>query len=243
MPTFRGTKRARAMQSRGSMLGRFKPSRANKRRRLTKVAGIPRVITNAMGLLSSSSSRIVTLRFSKQFSLTPAVDTVDSQGFRINSCFAPDPATSNQPRGFDQYTAMYDHFEVLSVGWDVAMCSTATGSTLNPSLCGTYLKRDNTALSDSESILEEASSAYQLVEYSQRGIRVRGKADIAKTLGIQLPNSRLVGSKIGDPSEQIFMHVFCLPTDTTGDPTNVAVTLRLDMRVKFREAIAVPASL
>lgn len=228
----RGSKRARAMQARGAKSA----GRMQKRRRLTTLSGIPRVVENTMGLLSNRPAKIISLRFAEQFTLNAGVGGIATETYRANSVFDPNNGgVLTQPRGFDQFAAMYDHYEVLDFSWEATYVTRDGGSSQIPSLCGTYLRRTGTP-HIILAALEDASTKYGVVSYGGRSTKVTGKANIKKTLGIIGENSRLVAEVTTNPSEMLYLHVFVAASGSVPDPGNVDVTVRFNYRVKFREA-------
>lgn len=80
----------------------------SKRFGLPMYRGISRVNAIAPGRL------VVTLPYAETFSMSTVASVPGSTVFRANSCFDPDfTGGGHQPRGFDQYTAMYGHARVL----------------------------------------------------------------------------------------------------------------------------------
>ena len=55
-----------------------------------------------------------TLLYSDQITLNPAAGTVSKHVFSANGLFDPNiTGVGHQPRGFDQYMALYNHYTVI----------------------------------------------------------------------------------------------------------------------------------
>jgi len=113
MPVSRGRKRTRVESG-------FRPRRTDALRRaqggrfsgLKSRNALVRVPRNKLGFPQEMST---TLRYVVSENLTPGTDTAEGFTLRANGMFDPEYSLGgHQPRGFDQYMALYNRFTVTS---------------------------------------------------------------------------------------------------------------------------------
>lgn len=176
-----------------------------------------------------------------------ALDSIESFIFRANGMSSPyvTSGPSGQPRGYDQLTALYDHWTVIG--------SKITCWVSNNSSDRTFLAclrvSDTTTLGGYRSPLEDRGTSFARVPLRSGGgfAKVTKSVNPAKFLGISkgavVSNSLLRGASGTDPEEQCFFHLDILTNDAdAGAATNVHVIWRIEYEVIFTEPKLVAAS-
>lgn len=111
--------------------------------------------------------------------------------FRLNSLYDPDlTGTGKQPLGFDQYTAIFNRYRVLSCSWKItflnALLNTEAGSRVQR--VGFYTSSSNSVASDPEAWVAQLGAKSHLLGPStgNMGVRTfRGKTDFSNVFGVR----------------------------------------------------------
>ena len=181
------------------------------------------------------------LRYYETFQLNPGSGgTAASRQYRMNGLFDPTIIVGgHQPRGFDQYMAMYDHFTVTKCTAKVYFDNNSEQS----GLLGVLHVRDtDTVYTDPRDIMEYGmkSVAKLMAANSGGGGSVTASTtiscDIAKFLNMKnIEDERSCAGTIGsDPAEQVALNVSIFPMNS-GDAAPVNCAIELEYEVIFHE--------
>jgi hypothetical protein len=128
-----------------------------------------------------------------------------------------DPNTAvggNQPYGFDQLMAMYDHYTVIGSKIIAKFASTATGDQEN-GLIGIALMDTPTALTDWRQYVEKGNCVYSFIQPSGTAgpdstAMLTMSFSPKKFLSRSHPMSdpQLKGTDSSNPTEQAYFHIF-----------------------------------
>lgn len=143
--------------------------------------------------------------------------------YSCNGMYDPDiTGTGHQPMFFDQLTAIYNHYTVLSSKITI-QASPRTSNTL-PVAVGVYLNDDSSVpYSELNSLCENSSTVWTFVAPGQPATRITKSFRASEHFGpgvISDPN--LQGTASANPTEQMCYTVFVVA------PTGTASTERLD---------------
>lgn len=149
--------------------------------------------------------------------------------FSANGMYDPDVSGSgHQPRGFDQYMAMYDHYCVIGSKITV-MVSPRAGSTY-PVIVGISQKDAGGPLANGNEYMESRGTTFRL-------LGARESANVAtltsnfslrkfQTIKNWMDNPDLRGSAASNPVEQSYFHVWAEPVQgQDSQPLDVVVTV------------------
>lgn len=186
------------------------------------------------------------LRYSATTSINPgAVGIAGVQVFSCNGIYDPDiTGVGHQPRGFDQFMTMYDHFCVVGSKITVTFFH-KYGLSYTNLLVGINLKDDTTVYTNSNDYMEGRNVITATMPCvtggTAAGLATQRKLSKAfstrKFLGRPNPtNSQyLLGSAASNPQEQAFYHVWCAPTVSAIDDEALGINVVIDYLVIFME--------
>lgn len=223
--------------------GRTKRRRITRSRKRLTITGFPKL-------------KVAKLRYVDEIALTsPAVTGLSAAwGFRANGCYDPNAAVGgHQPKGFDQWMALYSHFNVLGSKCTVRLAGTGSDTfawgvartAANGEMNGKTLPY----------ILEcRMNKGYAL----SGGFYGRGQNDVQRSRSAKYsqkkqfgPNStnkeNLTGAFNADPLEQIYYEVWIAPsTGSVVVPPPASVSSKfivtIDYIVMFTEQKVLPQS-
>lgn len=167
---------------------------------------------------------------------TPAVHV-----FSGNGMYDPNiTGVGNQPRGFDQFMKMFDHFTVL--GSKIKARFSASGSLSEPLVVGVTKRDDLTLFSNVVDYQEYGYNKSKQVSPGTSGIGFGYKPPVVtmvgtyKFLGRSKPmsDSQLKGDAAANPIEQWFYHLYAYPVQAT-DSAAVNVEVWIDYTCVFHE--------
>lgn len=180
------------------------------------------------------------LAYQEVVSLNPSAIADAVHRFSANGMFDPNlTGIGHQPRGFDQYMAMFDHFVVIGVKIkcifvgidDSAQASMIVGVALKDSAT-TYTSNDYMeGRTCNYAVLEQNSFGYP----SQKTIVM--KANPNRFLGRSKPlsDSQLKGSITANPAEDVQLHIFASTLDGVTDPSTFNVNVLIEYTAVFIE--------
>lgn len=160
---------------------------------------------------------------------------------KANGLYDPDfTGTGHQPRGFDQFMTMYDHFTVVGAKITVDI-STGHGSSFSPLMFGIALKDTTTPFTDANDYMEGRNVVSRIVGATSTS----GNANTAhltkffstrKFLGRSKPLSdpQLKGNISSDPTELASFHIFVAPLAST-DESLMTINYRIEYLTVFTE--------
>lgn len=175
-------------------------------------------------------------------SLNPgAAGTAAYHVFSANGCYDPDiSGTGHQPRGFDQFMLMYDHYVV--VGSKITLVALNTDSTYSQILG--VIRRDNSSTlgtDGTETATECGNCVWELLSPAGQGEGSKTKLELtinpAKFLGRGNPLSdpELKGNSSSNPSEEAYFTVWAQPLQAV-DSTVIRFNAIIEYSVAFIEA-------
>lgn len=178
------------------------------------------------------------LRYQETVSVNPgAAGTAGVQVFSANGIYDTNiTGTGHQPRGFDQFMTMYDHYTVIGA----KITATFVEGASYDNHVWIALKDSSTTYSDPNDYLEGRNVISRVLPHSgtgQSGIRTLVKTcSTGKFLGRSkvMSDSELKGNSSGNPNEQAFFHVGVAPL-TSADESSQNITVRIDFLVIFTE--------
>lgn len=149
--------------------------------------------------------------------------------FSANGMYDPDiTGSGHQPRGFDQYMALYDHYTVVGSKITLQVCP-RSGSTY-PTIVGVTLKDAATVLANGNEYMEGRGSVYRLLGAgeSAQSVVLTNTFSLRKFQSVKDPldsdGSR--GTPSGNPTEQSYFHCWAEPVQGQDSyPLDVVVTI------------------
>lgn len=224
---------------------KYKKKTRPKRRR--RKSSILRAIANPNKPIADST--IVKLRFSDFVTIDPGAATAATVVYRANSAFDPRYATGgNQPLGYDEWAAFYDHYTVLGSKINVKFIP----STITP-VTGSAI----VSISTQDDFVTSGVIGTQLIERaaSRWGIMTGADAKGYKSLTQTFSSKKFFGvsdvddniAKLGaatltNPSEQAFFHVSAGAVDNSSNPSSITAIIQIDYILKFTERKALTGS-
>ncbi|AKV62282.1 putative capsid protein [Fiddler Crab associated circular virus] len=181
------------------------------------------------------------LRYSESVSVNPGASGVAGvYVMNASSCYDPNTTgTGHQPRGFDQWMTMYDHFTVI--GAKITAQFSITGQADDRALiCGIALKDANGVYADKNDYMEGRNVVSKLVSGGATGdartVTLSKTYSAKKFLGISKPlaSSLIRGTSSANPSENAYFHLFAAPTGNA-DLDNIPIQVLIDYLVVFTE--------
>lgn len=116
-----------------------------------------RALAGRLPITGFPAYKVARLKYVTQFSINPPTAGVTVHEFSANGMFDPDiTGTGHQPKGFDEWMAIYDHYTVI--GSRIRVTPTVSDGTVSEAGCfwGIYLGDTTGVISgqDSNSIME-----------------------------------------------------------------------------------------
>lgn len=178
---------------------KYKKRRGRRRRRVPRaLRAIPPKMT-------------VKMIYNQQTNLDPNIGTAGVHKFRANGLYDPDVTLAgHQPRTFDQFMALYDHFTVIGSRIKVQFVNTDTSY---DHVVGVALLDTTTSKTNINDYLESDYEQHRVLSVSGGGSNhttINMKCNPNKFLGRSHPlaDSQLKGSASADPTEQAVWHLF-----------------------------------
>lgn len=178
--------------------------------------------------------------YNYNLSVNPGLISAASFLFSANGLYDPNiTGTGHQPMGFDQLSAVYDHYMVIGSKITVTF---VTGGTQN-CLCGIRISDTNAFSNDPETIVENGSCVWTLVPGT-------GSGENMKTLSYAVNPSKYLGSKdkselkgdaSSNPVEQCFFQCFAF-SNSASDPAALTLNVFLEYTAIWTEPKALATS-
>lgn len=169
----------------------------------------------------------------------PASGTMGVWVIRANSLFDPDYTfIGHQPRGFDQFSTLYNHYVVIGATIRVTFIPrglTSTDTKEENMYVGIACKDDPSAvgISTANDYIEGRKVVYRTIinnSVQQRSPTLTMSVNPNKFLGISKPlSSYLVRcTTLANPVDGVFFHIFAEPLDSSAqpDPIRCQITVR-----------------
>jgi len=182
-----------------------------------------------------STSKIVTMRYSEQFTIdASAVDVPGSYIFMANGLYDPNvTGTGHQPRGFDQLMAMYKHYEVMESLIEVWV---DPNDLTNSGLLTLSVRSSNSNIATRNQMIEHRTASTKGFAGSNGGPSVIYHKIACKPtefLGLKSDDT-VRGTASLNPGAPVYFHVNCLPLPSV-DQGPVHCQARITYKVKLSE--------
>lgn len=189
-----------------------------------------------------SNSQIVKLKYVERISMNPAIGVFSIYNFRANSLYDPNlSGTGHQPLGYDQWSAFYDHYNVIGAKIKCTFMSSGATAATDHALVGILLDDDVSSFSVSTSeLMEQGKATTKFMSVSSAaGRAIVHKGFSAKRffhLANVSDNVDRIGSSVdGSPSEEAYFRLFVGPKNTSLDVSNVDVLVEITYIAMFTE--------
>lgn len=205
--------------------GRTRPPRKRFMRKLT-LGGFP-------------DSKTVRLRYVTTVTLDPATGSIPVAYYRANGCYDPEVAVGgHQPRGFDEWIGIYDHFTVLGSKIRVTPFSDFASGADVPNF-GVALRDDASFPYSTFSDLAESRLAGPGIMASWRSLGTKSatkKYSTKKFFSVKdyISKGLYRGTATSDPSELAVFALWCTTPDKR-DIAPVKFIVQIDYIVAFTE--------
>lgn len=239
---------------RRSMVSRRHPRRTFKRRPFRRPLPVTQGVTVPRNL--SSKSLMPDKFFTKliyvetTFTIDPTAGGVPGVHiFSANGMYDPSQTTvGHQPRGFDTFMSLYDHYTVIGSKIDVHFCQEPGTAYYNNSV-GISLRDSAVVSSDVNDYLENRHVVSGILtsaastETSQQPIHLALSYSTKQFLGISHPLSEVSarGSASGNPAESAYFHCFSSPLQSI-DGSSLRCQARIEYLCVFTEPKVVAQS-
>ena len=207
--------------------------------------------SNYLPLSGFPKQKMVRLRFCQEFSLASGVSVSSTKSFNANGMYDPDVSVGgNQPRGFDEWMSVYNHFNVVgsiikvkatggsndAFVWGVTRVAAPgymSGRALYDILETRMQKGMGTVTGDTTYLNTTRRNKLQIAKYSQK--KEHGKNATSR--------SDLVGSNTANPTEHTCFDVWICPTLEAGTGTRTGYFLvQIDFIALLTEPKPLPTS-
>lgn len=186
------------------------------------------------------------LRYYQNVSVDPGTGTMTTYSFAANGLTQPNlTGSGHQPRGFDQFMLMYNHYVVVGA----KITATFLNSDPNiPIVVGCYVGTDAATATDLRDFLEQGNRKYKVLSADTHGgssiTTVTEFGSPKKEFGItnMMDNTNLRGYVSGNPTEILYFHLFSCSQNEVGNPTTTDVSVMIEYSVVFGEPNDLAAS-
>lgn len=162
--------------------------------------------------------------------MSPGVTLAANYVFCANGLYDPDiSGIGHQPLGFDQFTPIYDHYQVVKCRIIVDLVN--DGDQPGHALCGIRASDSSTVVTDVQQLQEMGDGVTGIIggnwpqttntNFQQHTKRLSMEVDIAKFLALKdiADNQNTKGLGIANPGEKVFFHVWASHPYATGANT------------------------
>lgn len=184
------------------------------------------------------------LRYFEQVTMDPTSGTATATVFRLNSCYDPFFATGGrQPKGLDQYFALYDKGVVTSAR---IVCKYVGPAATFQAVYGVSLRSDTTLSVSTADYVEDPHSVFAIGNIYEPNQEVVIKYT-PKWFGDSKKDSaqeddELHFTNTSDCSKPCFAHVFVGSLQSGQDPSNAWLQVFIEYNVCFFEPNTLPLS-
>lgn len=184
------------------------------------------------------------LRYSDATTIDPGVLGLGVHVIMANGCYDPDnTGAGHQPRGFDQYMAMYDHYTVVGSKITVTFLHTREGildATLVGIACrdGTGTATSINSYAEGRNVVSRVLPGHDASSSPIQPITLSKTCSTRKFLGRSkvMSDPELKGNASNNPAEDICYHIFCGTPWLIGDPGQaININFVIDYLVVFHE--------
>lgn len=171
------------------------------------------------------------LLYSTSVTINPAAGVVGYHSFAANGLYDPDlTGVGHQPRGFDQYMALYNHYKVHASKIIVQNATISTAGVVL--LCQSS---DGAAAAGSVSEwIEKSQTSWKTAISTGPGVAlVNNDFQLKRDLAPQVAEADIKGDASNNPAELWYYHVAVGPDDEASDVTNQYVRVVIEFDVEF----------
>lgn len=187
-----------------------------------------------------------TVRYRTRVELNPAAGALSTYVFRANSIYDPDyTSTGHQPLGYDQLSALYNHYTVLS-----STIKASFGGTFGTSAyCGLITTDQSSTVIPSYALAENPSSTCMYLEggpsSSQKLPSISNSFNAKKFFGVNDPVDAIndLGAPMGSNAYYAaYFIVFLQAADFTTDLAAISVLVDIEYKVVLSSKLTLTAS-
>lgn len=209
---------------------------ARKKRRTAKkkvIFNVPRKID------AFPIQRKQVLRYCDTIIIDPGAGGIGSNFFSVNGMYDPDTTLGgHQPYGFDQWTAIYKYWHILSSKINIQVGQASLpGSTPTWRVGITPINRTSAVPSNAVDLMEMDGTVYGIYE-RYTTLKLTKKQDSHKTFGIKdiMDADEMRGTISGNPPTQAYFMVW-VANGNQGvvDPEPLSVTITIDYEAVFTD--------
>jgi len=198
----------------------------------------PTPYSHALNYLPNKTK--ATLRYAQKVRFSSSGSATGHWIFHANSCYDPDASgAGHQPRGFDQYMSMYDHFQVIG-----AKCRAEFLSEVSPAIVGITLRDTATPVGPYLDHFESRpdNNTFCMVPQNQEPKHLVLNYSQRKFFGTGELDDKYQGSSSGNPADGCFFHLYCTNVDDLTAGETVSALVIIDYIVVFTEPKVPPQS-
>lgn len=241
-----GSKRSRT--STGSTTSKMSQFKRQRQSQLVPYSRVPRNVP----LSGLPKTLPVKLKYTDFINLNAGASAPAIIGFRTNGMFDPYiPVGGHQPKGFDQWMALYRHFTVLSSKIKVTPVSVAATTSMNGYMYGVTLasgSSDLAGMSTTDIMELQNSRSYKFINNYTSSANSNSPGSVTSYFNAKTEFGRNVmgaaefhGDASGDPTEQMAFLVWV--GDIQGnDPTNHDFLVEIEYIAVLSERIPLAGS-
>jgi len=184
-------------------------------------------------------SRKQVLRYCDTIVLDPGAGGIASNFFSVNGMYDPDTTLGgHQPYGFDQWTAIYKYWHILSSKISIQVAAASTGTTQAWRVGITPINRTSAVPSNAVDLMEMDGTVFNMYE-RYNTIKLYKKQDSHKTFGIKdiMDADEMRGTITGNPPTQSYWMVW-VANGNQGvvDPEPLSLNITIDYECVFTDA-------
>jgi hypothetical protein len=172
--------------------------------------------------------------YSDQFTLTSTAGTTSGYVFSCNGLYDPNiTGTGHQPRGFDEISALYDHYIVSHAKITLWYSTTNAGS---DQLLSIGIRDSTSTPTALNNVMELTNTRTALASYYSPRFKLTHSVNPKKFLGYKTSavDDVLKGSASANPDEQCFFHINGTPIDLASS-TTMKIQVLLEYTVRWIE--------
>lgn len=183
-------------------------------------------------------SQVAKLRYTSSMQLTSVFGSLTSDTITLTSPYAPESSGGHQPLGFDQHTALYNHYVVLGAKVTFKVLDYTTGNG-GASMVGSYISDDNGApYSTYTSFIEGRRGPYRAITNMRNSVGWTSKFSTKKFFNVTDVKDNLdrLGSGVTtSPLENAYMHVWAQCLNATDASSQYTIQYTIDYIIAFSE--------
>lgn len=217
------------------------PPRYNKRRRQTRARASPRTtLTNFRNTTPYAQRYITKLKYSENYQ--PGSVAYSIFRFRINSLYDPNyTGGGHQPYGFDQLSAVYNRYRVISCSYAITIASS-----VNYLNCCVVPTNDVPAPTTMAQAKEMPRARWATGGGGTNVIRLKGKCYIpslfGRTRAQYMADDRYQSLTTLDPNEAAILNIILADCNDTSAMSGVAVSVTLVFTAELFDYNILPQS-